>query len=87
MFNFIYINIIYSDIHNINHYVFGMDGSNGDYCRSTSADTKIDLIQIFPSDVLSCHAMHIKVKQPYTVSSAYSSELITLLHFVMIHNL
>ena len=40
MLNF---NIIYSDIYNIDHYVFGMDGSNGDYCRSTSADTKIDL--------------------------------------------
>ena len=44
MFNFSYI--IYSDIYNIDHYVFGMDGSNGDYCRLTSADSKIDLIAI-----------------------------------------
>ena len=44
MFNFSYI--IYSDIYNIDHYVFGMDGSNGDYCGLTSADTKIDLIVI-----------------------------------------
>ena len=39
-------NIMYSDIYNIDHYVFGMDGSNGDYCRLTSADSKIDLIAI-----------------------------------------
>ena len=65
IFNF---NIIYSDIHNINHYVFGMDGSNGDYCRPTSADTKINLIAI---------QCTLKWKQPQTVSSAFSSKLIT----------
>ena len=55
MFNF---NIIYSDIYNIDHYVFGMDGSNGDYCGLTSADTKIDLI------VIQCALKSENYKQP-----------------------
>ena len=68
MFNF-----IYSDIYNIDHYVFGMDGSNGDYCRLTSADSKIDLIAI------QCNRHPIKSEnymQPYKMSSAFSSKLI-----------
>ena len=56
MFNF--SNIIYSDIYNIDHYVFGMDGSNGDYCRLTSADSKIDLIAI----QCNRHPMHIAIQ-------------------------
>ena len=76
MFNFSYI--IYSDIYNIDHYVFGMDGSNGDYCRLTSADSKIDLIAI----QCNRHPMHIAIQsenymQPYKMSSAFSSKLIT----------
>ena len=55
MFNF---NIMYSDIYNIDHYVFGMDGSNGDYCGLTSADTKIDLI------VIQCALKSENYKQP-----------------------